>query len=56
MINLTSLNNLQFINLNCLIIEWYLIMNKVLIMLFTDDMTNFEDNYILQTFDLFVVG
>ncbi|KAK6872886.1 hypothetical protein K6H10_005013 [Candida tropicalis] len=49
MINLTSLNNLQFINLNCLIIEWYLIMNKVLIMLFTDDMTNFEDNYILQT-------
>ena len=49
LIDLTKLNNLQFINLNVLIIEWYLIMNKVLIMLFTDDMTNFDDNYILQT-------
>ncbi|RCK57724.1 Transcriptional regulator of yeast-form-adherence 5 [Candida viswanathii] len=49
MINLSKLNNLQFVSLNCLVIEWYLIMNKILIMLFTDDMTNFDDNYILQT-------
>ena len=44
-----QMNQLQFINLNIFIIEWYLIMMKVLIIIWDDTLIDFEDNYILQT-------
>ena len=49
MASMGQMNQLQFINLNIFIIEWYLIMMKVLIIIWDDTLIDFEDNYILQT-------
>lgn len=47
-LNLSNLNTHQLIKVNLIIIEWYLIMMKILLIIWNDCKV-FEDNYILQS-------
>ena len=50
LIDCGSFNQLQLKNIKLFLIHWYMVMNKLLIMMWCDDLLQFEDNYILQTF------
>ncbi|KAI5969823.1 hypothetical protein CANMA_001113 [Candida margitis] len=45
-----SFNQLQLKIIKLFLIHWYMVMNKLLIMIWCDDILQFEENYILQTF------
>lgn len=46
----STFNQLQLRNIKLFLVHWYMVMNKLLIMIWCDDILQFEENYILQTF------
>lgn len=46
----STFNQLQLKNIKLFLLHWYMVMNKLLIMIWCDDILQFEENYILQTF------